>query len=134
MKKCSTCIACAGILMFAVASCSPDINSLGLPQSSLIVFGRVVNESGAGIGGARIDMSYNPLLCSVAARKRQDATTSADGRYREVLETVADERGCVRLRVTADGYFPDSVARVDGEFKRDSPFDSVQTIFTLRRR
>ena len=134
MKKRSMCIACTGGVMLAVASCGPDLTSLGLPESSLIVFGRVVDEAGVGIAGARVDMSYNPLLCSVAPRKRQDATTAADGRYREVLEAVVDEQGCVRLRVNADGYFPDSVARVDGVFKRDAPFDSVQTIFTLRRR
>ena len=128
------CTACAGVLIFAVAACEPDVSNLDLPESSLIVYGRVVSETGAGIAGARVDMSYNPLLCSVAPRKRQDTSTGADGSYREVLETVAEFQGCVRLRVTADGYFPDSAARLDGVFRDFPPFDSVQTVFTLRRR
>jgi hypothetical protein len=128
------CTACAGFLMIAVAACDPDVANLDLPESSLILWGRVVNESGAGIAGARVDMSYNPLLCSTSPRKRQDTSTGADGRYREVLETVAEFQGCVRIRVTADGYFPDSAARLDGVFRDIPPFDSVQTVFTLRAR
>jgi hypothetical protein len=126
---------CTGVLLLAVTACEPDIHdALDLPRSSLIVIGRVADESGTPIAGARVEMTYNPLLCSVAPRKRQDATTAADGHYREVVETVADERGCVRLRVSANGYHPDSAARNDVNFKLDAPFDSVRTNFTLRRR
>ena len=122
-------------LVLAAAACTRDItNELVLPRSSLILWGRVVDTAGAGIAGARVDLSYHPFLCSVAARGSAAVTTGSDGRYRAELTVVAEDEGCLRLRVQASGFMPDSATRLDGAFRRQPPLDSVQTNFTLRPR
>ena len=98
---------------------------------------RAINQvvaAGVGIAGANVEMRYHPLLCSSASRTKVNATTDANGRYREVFAVVADDAGCLRLRIGASGFMPDSATRLDGVFRRQMPFDSVQTNFTLRAR
>jgi hypothetical protein len=124
----------SAILLLATIACTDFGEDLDLPRSSLILYGRVTDLSGAGIGGARIDLTYNPHLCSTSARNRDDVTTTPDGRYREVFDVLPEDRGCVHLRVQANGFARDSAARMDGVFHREPPFDSVQTNFTLRPR
>jgi hypothetical protein len=99
-----------------------------------VVYGRVVDGSGAALTAMRVFVRHHTAVCSAAPNESATMLTDSNGRYRLELAALTTI-GCVSVKVqptAAGGFSPDSVTGLRPTFRQAAPLDSIAVNLTLR--
>jgi hypothetical protein len=122
------------IVALAVTACNDDASDLDINKESVIMYGRITNDAGAAVAGARVTVSQHVGLCSLRSVEDGSATTGADGRYRVLLSMWPMDISCVHFLFQASSHVTQEASRNDVQYNDEEvPPDSVETNAVLRR-
>ena len=121
------------IVAVAITGCD-NPSELDVHTEPVLMYGRVVNDAGAAVAGARVTVTQHAGLCSMRAVEEGSNTSGADGRYRVTLPMRISGQSCVHLHFQAPNHATEAISRIDVQY-RDGvlPPDSVETNAVLRR-
>ena len=118
----------------AVVGCADEPANLEINRESVIMYGRITNDAGAAVSGARVTVSQHVGLCSLRSVEDGSATSGADGRYRVSLSMLPMDISCVHFVFQANSHVTQEASRNDVQYNDfEVPPDSVETNAVLRR-
>jgi hypothetical protein len=122
------------IVAIAFTGCTDNSTDLEVSKEAVIMYGRITNDAGSAVSGARVTVSQHVSLCSLRSVEDRSATTGADGRYRVSLSMWPAERSCMHFIFQANSHVTLEASRNDVQYNDlELPPDSVETNAVLRR-
>lgn len=100
--------------------------------SVAILYGRVLNASGAPIAGAHVTVQHHAQYCGSGKGEMESTLTDSRGFYRASLTLLTSNDGCVRLVAMAPGFAPDSATISAVRWVPPPASDSTETTIVIR--